>query len=91
MFREVGMAGKPISWTMTTLLFVTMMVAEFALNMIFSPGLRHQAISIHSAFWQVVVPADLLADAIFVIAMRAVFNWLNCGRNRAAFKAPRAS
>jgi hypothetical protein len=67
-----------------------MMVAELALNMIFSPGLRHQAMSTRSTFWQVVVPADLLADAILVIAMRAVFNRLGCSRNRADFKAPRA-
>ena len=58
------MNSKPMSWTVATLLFVMMMTFTFVLDMAFSPSLRHQAASIHSDFWRIAIPADLVADAI---------------------------
>ena len=77
------MNSKPMSWTVATLLFVMMMTFTFVLDMAFSPSLRHQAASIHSDFWRIAIPADLVADAILVLAMRFVFNRYRSGRNRA--------
>jgi hypothetical protein len=76
------MASKPMSWTVAALLFAMMMVTTFALDMAFSPSLRHQAASIHSDFWRIAIPADLIADAVLVLAMRAVFNRFRFSRNR---------
>jgi hypothetical protein len=76
------MASKPMSWRVAALLFAMMMVTTFLLDMAFSSSLRHQAASIHSDFWRIAIPADLVADAILVLAMRTVFNRFRLGRNR---------
>jgi len=80
------MNNKPMNWTIAALLFVLMMTFTFVLDMAFSPSLRHQAASIHSDFWRIAIPADLVADAILVLAMRFVFNRYREGRNGAGLK-----
>jgi len=85
------MNNKPMSWTVATLLFVMMMMFTFVLDMAFSPSLRHQAASIHSDFWRIAIPADLVADAILVLAMRFVFNRYRLGRDGADLKTRQTS
>jgi hypothetical protein len=80
------MAGKPMSWTIAGLLFATMLALTFALDMAFSPSLRHQFLSFGSDFWRFGVPGDLVADAILVVVMRAMFNWRVARGNRADLK-----
>jgi hypothetical protein len=71
------MAGKPIkpmSWTMTALMFAWMATVTFGLTMVFNHTMRQQVWSINSDFWKLVVPSDLVAIAILVAAMRFVCN-----------------
>jgi hypothetical protein len=80
------MAGKPIkpmSWTMTALMFAWMATVTFGLTMVFNHAMRQQAGSINSDFWRLVVPADLLAIAILVTAMRFTWNRLRVCQARA--------
>ena len=80
------MTGKPMSWTIAGLLFATMLALTFALDMAFSPSLRHQFLSFGSDFWRIAVPGDLVADAILVVGMRAVYNRQMARGNRADLK-----
>jgi len=74
---------KPMSWSMTALMFAWMATCTFGLDMVFSSSLRHQVFSIHSDFWQLAVPGDLLADAILALGVRFAVNWHLPGGNRA--------
>jgi hypothetical protein len=69
------MNTKPMSWAMTALIFGGMLMCTFGLDMVFSPVLRHQVLSVHSDFWQIAVPGDALADAVIAIGMRVAVNW----------------
>jgi hypothetical protein len=80
------MAGKPMSWTIAGLLFLTMLVLTFVLDMAFSSSLRHQFLAFGSDFWRIAVPGDLVADAILVVVMRALYNRQMASRNRADLK-----
>jgi hypothetical protein len=77
-----GKPSKPMTWTMTALMFVWMATVTFGLTMIFNHTMRQQVWLINSDFWKVVVPADLVAIAILVMAMRFTFNRHLAGRDR---------
>jgi hypothetical protein len=80
------MTGKPMSWTIAGILFLTMLVLTFALDMAFSSSLRHQLLAFGSDFWRIAVPGDLVADAILVVGMRTVYNRQMARGNRADLK-----
>jgi len=69
------MTEKPMSWMKTALIFGAMATCTFGLDMAFSSSLRHQVLSIHSDFWEIAFPGDLIGDAIIAIAMRVAVNW----------------
>ena len=85
------MTGKPMSWAVAGLLFVTMISTTITLDMAFSSSLRHQFMSIHSNFWEIAVPGDLIGDVILVSAMRAIFNWQHSRRKKANLETHRVS
>ena len=82
MRMAAGMACRPISWAMSALLFVWMAAVAIGLTLAFYGGMRHQAASIHSDFWQVVFPSDLAASALFAIVARLIFNRSLTTRNQ---------
>jgi membrane protein implicated in regulation of membrane protease activity len=68
------MASKPMSWAMTALLFAWMAAVTIGMTLAFNGAMRHQAASIHSDFWQIAFPSDLVASAILAFAMRLAYN-----------------
>ena len=75
------MTKKSMSWVQAALMFVWMTTVTFGLTLAFYPTLRHQLGSFHSTLWQIAVPSDLVAIAVFVIAARFVINLGLTGRN----------
>jgi len=88
---EAGMTDKPMSWIKTALIFGAMATCTFGLDMVFSPSLRHQVWSIHSNFWEIAIPGDLIGDAVIAMAMRVAVNWHLRSRNRTNLETHRIS
>jgi hypothetical protein len=85
------MTEKPMSWAVAGLLLLTMITGTIVLDMAFSSSLRHQFLSIHSDFWEIAVPGNLIGDAILVTAMRAIFNWRHSSRKNANLESHQVS
>jgi len=76
------MERKPITWALTSLVFLMMAASTFGLTMAFNPTMRHQAASIHSVFWQLAFPSDLVAIALLAVGGRFILNWGLTRQNR---------
>jgi hypothetical protein len=72
-----------MSWATAIAMFLLMTVIEFGLNMIVFPSFRHQAGSMQSVLWRIVIPVDLVANILLVLAMRFVVSRYCIGSNRA--------
>jgi hypothetical protein len=85
------MASKPMSWAMAALLFASMVAGTIGLTLAFTGVMRHQAASIHSDFWRIVVPSDLVANAILSVAMRWAYNRLAACRCQIGLQSRQSS
>jgi hypothetical protein len=82
---------KPISWPQVGQMFLWMAACTFGLTMAFYPSLRNQVGSMHSNLWQIAVPSDLAAIAIFLVAARYIVNWGLTRQNRPNLETHRSS
>jgi hypothetical protein len=85
------MTAKPVSWAQAGLMFLWMAACTFGLTMAFNSTMRHQAASIHSTFWQLVVPSDLVAIAVLSFGGRWMLNWGLTRQNRPKLEAHKSS
>jgi hypothetical protein len=78
--EEIELARKSIGWAQAALLFVAMTAVSVGFTIAFNSAQRHQARLLHSDFWQLVVPSDVVACAVFVIVARFILNrWTAAG------------
>ncbi len=69
---------KRMSWAAAGLILLLMTALQFVLDLGFSSTFRNEVGSIHSDFWLIIVPSDLVANTILAVAMRFVYNRLTC-------------
>ena len=85
------MMKKPLSWVQAGLMFLWIAASTFGLTMAFYPSLRHRVGSIHSTFWQIIVPSDLIAIAALAFGGRFILNWGLTRQNRPNLETHRSS